>query len=155
MTAAATGTTRPQAGPPRDYRFPFFERVTLANGLGVIVAPVHKLPLVSAAIVVDAGAAAESFGAEGVAQLTARMLLEGTRKRSGDVVGEQFERWGAAVGATADWDAAMLSMTVLVPNLEDAMALFAEVLLEPAFPERELSRIKSERLADLLQLRTI
>ena len=154
MTAAATGTTRPQAGPPRDYRFPFFERVTLDNGLGVIVAPVHKLPIVSAAIVVDAGAAAESFGAEGVAQLTARMLLEGTRKRSGDIVGEQFERWGAAVGATADWDAAMLSMTVLAPNLEDAMALFAEVLLEPAFPDRELSRIKSERLADLLQLRT-
>jgi zinc protease len=154
VTAAATGTTRPQAGPPRDYRFPFFERITLDNGLGVIVAPVHKLPIVSAALVVDAGAAEESPGAEGVAQITARMLLEGTRKRSGDVVSEQFERWGAAVGATADWDAAMLSMTVLVPHLEEAMALFAEVLLEPAFPERELSRIKSERLADLLQLRT-
>jgi zinc protease len=154
LTAAATGTMRPQAGPPRDYRFPFFERITLDNGLGVIVAPVHKLPIVSAALVVDAGAAAESPGAEGVAQLTARMLLEGTRKRSGDVVSEQFERRGAAVGATADWDAAMLSMTVLVPHLEEAMALFAEVLLEPAFPERELSRIKSERLAELLQLRT-
>ena len=34
------------------------------------------------------------------------------------------------------------------------MPLFAEVLLEPAFPERELARIKAERLADLLQLRT-
>jgi zinc protease len=154
LTASATTATRPQAGPPRDYRFPSFERVTLDNGLGVIVAPVHKLPIVSAALVVDAGAASESAGSEGVAQLAARMLLEGTRKRSGDEVGEQFERWGAAVGASADWDAAMLSMTVLAPRLEQAMALFAEVLLEPAFPERELSRIKSERLADLLQLRT-
>ena len=154
MTAAATTTTRPLAGPPRDYRFPFFERMTLGNGLGVIVAPVHKLPIVSTALVVDAGAASESAGAEGVAQLTARMLLEGTRKRNGDALGEQFERWGAAVGASADWDAAMLSMTVLAPRLEEAMTLFAEVLLEPAFPERELSRIKAERLADLLQLRT-
>jgi zinc protease len=128
--------------------------VTLDNGLGVIVAPVHKLPIVSTALVVDAGAAAESAGAEGVAQMTARMLLEGTRRRNGDAVGEQFERLGAAVGASADWDAAMLSMTVLAPRLEEAMTLFAEVLLEPAFPERELSRIKSERLADLLQLRT-
>jgi len=154
LTAAATTTTRPLAGPPRDYRFPFFERMTLGNGLGVIVAPVHKLPIVSTALVVDAGAASESAGAEGVAQLTARMLLEGTRKRNGDALGEQFERWGAAVGASADWDAAMLSMTVLAPRLEEAMTLFAEVLLEPAFPERELSRIKAERLADLLQLRT-
>jgi len=153
LTASATTTTRPQAGPPRDYRFPLFERVTLDNGLGVIVAPVHKLPIVSAALVVDAGAASESAGSEGVAQLAARMLLEGSRQRNGDEIGEQFERWGAAVGASADWDAAMLSMTVLAPRLEQAMALFAEVLLEPAFPERELSRIKAERLADLLQLR--
>lgn len=154
MTAAATGSARPQAGPPRDYRFPTFERVTLDNGLGVIVAPVHKLPIVSAALVVDAGAAAEQRGAEGVAQITARMLLEGTRTHTGDAIGDQFERWGAAVGASADWDAAMLSMTVLVPRLADAMALFAEVLLEPVFPERELARLKAERLADLLQLRT-
>lgn len=154
MTAAATVSTRPLAGPPRDYRFPYFERVTLDNGLGVIVAPVHKLPIVSIALVTDAGAAADPVDAYGVAQLTARLLLEGTLERNGDVVSEQFERLGAAVGASADWDAAMLSMTVLAPHLDDAMALFAEVLLEPAFPERELSRLKAERLADLLQLRT-
>jgi zinc protease len=154
LTAPSTGTLRPKAGPPRDYRFPFFERITLDNGLGVIVAPVRKLPIVSAVLVADAGAASEPAGTEGVAQLTARMLLEGTRKRSGDVLSEQFERWGAAVGAFADWDAATLSMTVLAPRLDEAMSLFAEVLLEPAFPERELARIKAERLADLLQLRT-
>jgi zinc protease len=154
LTAAATVSTRPKAGPPRDYRFPYFERVTLDNGLGVIVAPVHKLPIVSIALVTDAGAAADPVDAYGVAQLTARLLLEGTLERNGDAVSEQFERLGAAVGASADWDAAMLSMTVLAPHLDDAMALFAEVLLEPAFPERELSRLKAERLADLLQLRT-
>jgi len=154
LTAATTVSTRPLAGPPRDYRFPYFERVTLDNGLGVIVAPVHKLPIVSTALVVDAGAAADPVDAYGVAQLAARLLLEGTRKRNGDAVSEQFERWGAAVGAAADWDAAVLSMTVLAPHLDDAMALFAEVLLEPAFPERELSRLKAERLSDLLQLRT-
>jgi zinc protease len=153
VTAPVAGTARPQAGPSRAYRFPIFERVTLDNGLGVIVAPVHKLPVVSAVLVSDAGASSEPLGADGVAQITARMLLEGTRKRNGDAVGEQFERLGAAVGASADWDAALLSMTVLTPRLEQAMALFAEVLLEPAFPERELSRLKAERLADLLQLR--
>jgi len=154
LTAATTVSTRPQAGAPRDYRFPYFERVTLDNGLGVIVAPVHKLPIISTALVVDAGVAADPVDAYGVAQLTAGLLLEGTRTRNGDEVSEQFERWGAAVGASADWDAAVLSMTVLAPHLDDAMALFAEVLLEPAFPERELSRLKAERLSDLLQLRT-
>ncbi|HEY7860971.1 MAG TPA: hypothetical protein VIB98_05965, partial [Gemmatimonadaceae bacterium] len=72
MSAVASGPARPTASAPRDYRFPFFERVTLDNGLRVIVAPVHKLPIVSAALVVDAGASAEPAGADGVAQLVAR-----------------------------------------------------------------------------------
>jgi zinc protease len=154
LTGPAGAVTRPRPGAPRDYRFPFFERVSLDNGLGVIVAPVHKLPVVTAALVLDAGAASEPAGAEGVAQLAARALLEGTRRRDGNAVGEQFERWGAAVGASADWDATVMSMTVLAPRLADALALFAEVALEPAFPERELARLKAERLADLLQLQT-
>ncbi len=154
MSTSASSPARPRAGPPRDYRFPFFERVTLDNGLSVIVAPVHKLPIVSVALVADAGASSESPGADGVAQLTARALTEGTRRRNGDALGEQFERWGAAMGAAADWDAAVVAMTVLVPRLDEAMALFAEVVLEPVFPERELARLKAERLADLLQLQT-
>jgi zinc protease len=154
LTGPAGAVTRPRPGAPRDYRFPFFERVSLDNGLGVIVAPVHKLPVVTAALVLDAGAASEPAVAEGVAQLAARALLEGTRRRDGNAVGEQFERWGAAVGASADWDATVMSMTVLAPRLADALALFAEVALEPAFPERELARLKAERLADLLQLQT-
>jgi zinc protease len=154
VSTSASSPARPRAGPPRDYRFPFFERVTLDNGLSVIVAPVHKLPIVSVALVADAGASSESPGADGVAQLTARALTEGTRRRNGDALGEQFERWGAAMGAAADWDAAVVAMTVLVPRLDEAMALFAEVVLEPVFPERELARLKAERLADLLQLQT-
>ena len=154
MSAIASGPARPTAGAPRDYRFPFFERETLDNGLRVIVAPVHKLPIVTAALVVDAGASAEPANADGVAQLVARGLLEGTRSRTGDALGEQFERWGAAVGSSADWDSAIISATVLAPRLDEAMALFAEVVLEPVFPERELARLKAERLADLLQLQT-
>jgi zinc protease len=44
-------------------------------------------------------------------------------------------------------------VTVLASRLSDAMALVAEVVLEPAFPERELERLKSERLAEILQRR--
>jgi zinc protease len=44
-------------------------------------------------------------------------------------------------------------MTVLSSRLSDAMALLAEVVLEPAFPERELERLKAERQAEILQRR--
>jgi len=142
---------RPAPGAPRPYHFPTFERVTLENGLGVIVAPVRALPMVTVMLVSDAGASAEPAGREGVANLTARALLEGTKRRGTDVT-ELFERLGTSIGAGADWDVATVAMTTLTPRLEEAMELFGEVILDPSFPERELARLKAERLSDILQL---
>jgi zinc protease len=69
------------------------------------------------------------------------------------VLTESLERLGASVVADAEWDSGALTMTVLASRLSEAMALVAEVILEPSFPERELERLKAERLAEILQLR--
>jgi zinc protease len=115
--------------------------------------PVRKLPVVTVSLVADAGATAEAPGQEGIARLTARALMEGTRARTGDALTEGLERLGASLDADAEWDSSALSMTVLTNRLSEAMALVAEVVLEPAFPERELERLKAERLAEILQRR--
>ena len=121
--------------------------------MSVIIVPVRKLPLVTVSLVIDAGAVAETPGQDGVAKLTARALLEGTRARTGDALTEGLERLGASLEGDAEWDSSALSMTVLSSRLSEAMALAAEVVLEPAFPERELERLKAERLSEILQLR--
>ena len=115
--------------------------------------PVRKLPVVTVSLVSDAGATAEAAGREGMARLTARALMEGTKARTGDALTEGLERLGASLDADAEWDSSALSMTVLTNRLSEAMALVAEVVLEPAFPERELERLKAERLAEILQRR--
>jgi zinc protease len=145
---------RPQPGPPRTYHFPRFERRTLANGLRLVVAPVTKLPIATVILVAEAGATADPAGREGLAQLTARALLEGTSRSDGAQLTERFERLGAAVDASAAWDASIVRMTVLSSRLAEALALFGETVLDPAFPEREVERLKAERMAELLQLRT-
>lgn len=154
MTSPAAGSSqRPAPGPARPYHFPHFERATLDNGLSVVIVPVKKLPVITVSLVADAGAVTEPAGQDGIARLTARALLEGTRSRTGDALTERLERLGAAVDADADWDSSALTMTVLTSRFSDAMALVAEVVLEPAFPERELERLKAERLAEILQRR--
>lgn len=115
--------------------------------------PVSKLPVVTVSFVSDAGAVAEPRGRDGVARLTARALLEGTTARNGDALTESLERLGASMEADAEWDSGILATTVLSARLSDAMALVAEVIREPAFPERELERLKAERLAEILQRR--
>jgi zinc protease len=108
---------------------------------------------VSVIAVVDAGASVEREGQEGVAALTAQLLLEGAGGLDGAALTDRFERIGTAVDAHADWDAATVSLTVLADRLPDALALVRDLLRAPGFPEREVARLKDERLAELLQLR--
>ena len=150
---SAQKSPRPSPGPQRDYHFPRFVRRRLDNGLELIVATVTKLPLVTVAVVVDAGAVCDSVGQEGVARLTAKLMLEGTEKYDGAALTEKFERLGASVDAEADWDEAAVTMTVMSDRLPAAFDLLGEVLRTPAFPQREVDRLKAERQAELLQLR--
>jgi zinc protease len=153
MTTAET-RTRPSPGPSRSYRFPEFERLTLDNGLSLVVAPIAKLPVVTALALIDAGAAADSPNKEGVALLTARALAEGTEQRDGADLAEQFERLGTALDTTADWDSATARITVTSERLSAALGQLAEVIRTPTFPDREIERLKQERLAELLQQQT-
>ena len=155
MSGAASSTSeRPAAGPPRAYRFPRFERRTLPHGMDVIVAPVTKLPLATVLLVVEGGASADPVGAEGLATLTAQLLLEGTtRVPDGAQLTERFERLGAGIDAHATWDAALVRMTAMTDRLERALALFGDVVMSPTFPEREVERLRAERLAEILQQR--
>ena len=147
-----TLASRPQPAEPRPYSFPAFERRRLANGLGLIVAPVHKLPLATLTLVVEGGASWDPPDREGLARLAAKALPEGTAQRTGVDLTEALERLGTSIESGTDWDAAVITMTVMTKRLREAMALLAEAVVAPAYPEREIGRLKSERLAELLQL---
>jgi zinc protease len=144
---------RPAPRAPRPYHFPSFERRRLPNAMQLVVAPVSKLPVVTVLMVTEAGATTDPAGRDGLAQLTARLLPEGTRRSSGTEFTEQLERLGASVEAHADWDVGVARVTVLTEHLDEAMQLFGEMLRTPAFPVREVERLKAERLAELLQIR--
>jgi zinc protease len=144
---------RPAPGIPRPYRFPSFERHALPNGLRLVVAPISKLPLVTITVVNDAGAVSDPANGSGLAQLTAKLLLEGTTSAEGGAITDRFERLGASIEAHADWDVAAVTVTTLKEKLLEAFTLLGEVLRAPAFNEREVERLKGERLAELLQQR--
>jgi zinc protease len=119
----------------------------------LVIAPVSKLPVVTLLMVIEAGATTDPAGRDGLAQLTARLLPEGTAQSNGVEFTERLERLGATIEAHADWDVAVARVTVLTEHLDEAMQLFGEMLRTPAFPEREVERLKAERLAELLQIR--
>jgi len=103
-----TIATRPTPGPAREYHFPAFTRSVLANGITVIVARVTKLPLVSVATVIDATALDDFREKEGLAELTAQSLREGTEERNGVRLALDLEKLGTSLEAGADWDGTVL-----------------------------------------------
>ena len=156
-TAGAATTTartsRPAPLSPRPYHFPRFERVQLHNGLQLVVAPMRKLPIATVVALIDAGAVCGFRGKEGIAGLTSELLLEGTGEFNGVELTERLELLGTSIDPSANWDGTWLTFTALKERLAPALSLLAKVIRQPAFPEREVERLKAERLADLLKLR--
>jgi zinc protease len=145
---------RPKAGPTRSYHFPDFDDETLPSGIRLVTAPVVKLPIVTVLVLVDAGSANDPAGKEGIAALTAGTLLEGSSRFDGAELTERFEQLGTSIDSGADWDSAFIKITTLSDKVEEATRLLGEVISSPVFPEREVERLKAERLAELLQLET-
>jgi zinc protease len=144
---------RPPAGRPRRYRFPAFSRARLANGVTVIVAHLPGRPLLAAHLLLEGGAGSEPAERAGVTSLAARGLSEGTARRDAIQLVEAAERLGADIHADAGWEAVALSLEVPRTRFAPAIALLAEMVLEPSFPEREIERLRDERINDLLQAR--
>ena len=144
---------RPVPGPAREYHFPAAERSTLGNGLAVVVAPMPRLPIATVLAVTDAGAVWDTPAARDWRSSSRSCCRRVPAQLEGAELAEAFERLGATMESSADWDAAVLSMTVTSAHLAPAFALFSDVLRRPVFREREIERLKAERLAELLQLR--
>jgi zinc protease len=144
---------RPVPGKPRAYRFPVTERRTLDSGVRVAVARLEQHTLVSCmAVFHRAGAHDDPPGREGLAQLTASMLLEGSESRDGSALADYFESLGSSLSASSDWDSTILSFTVQPKHLDAALRGLRDVVRHPAFRQRDLSRLQAEHRAARLQI---
>jgi zinc protease len=146
-----TGAKRPAPGIPRDYSFPSIERSALSNGMRIAVASMPRLPLVTVLVLVDAGASCDAAGGEGAASLTVGALSEGTTRLDGAMLAEKFESLGTGLVSGSDWDDATAQIAVTPERLETAIALLGEVLMTPAFAQKDVERLKAERLSELMQ----
>ncbi|MGH7674851.1 MAG: M16 family metallopeptidase [Gemmatimonadales bacterium] len=153
LPAQVDRTRPPAAGSLRPYRFPQVERVQLGNGLQVLVVERPALPIVTLSLVLPAGAELDPAGQGGLAQLAARLLTEGTKTQTAAQIAESLEGLGGTISSSAGWDAAFVQVTVLARNADPAMRIMADVTVNASFPEREVERLKNQRLAEIQQQR--
>lgn len=147
-------STPPPVAPIRTFRFPKVERRLLDNGVALYSADRGDLPLVTVRAVIDAGAATEQSGEEGLAWLTANALAGGTAQRSGEALAWELERLGAELDTFTTWDAVNVELTTRADRIADALGLLAEIVRRPAFPPHEVERMRNEQLAEILRRST-
>ncbi len=146
-------THPPAPGPLRPFHLPDVEERRLAGGLELRLLPDGRVPLVSGVLVMACGEAAVPEAKAGLAGLTGEALLGGTLRRGGAELAEALERQGTSFHVSTGWDAASVSFTCTAERLDETLGLLAEVVREPAFPEREVERVRRQRLAALAQRR--
>jgi predicted Zn-dependent peptidase len=147
-------TTPPRPGPAAPVAPPTPVVRKLANGLTVMYVRRAEVPTVQGTLVVrGAGSTDDPAEIPGLASFTASMLDEGAAGRSSLQLADALETLGADLSANAGWDATQVNLYALRGNFAEALQLMADVVARPDFPEREVSRLREERLTALARSR--
>ena len=114
-------------------------RQQLPNNLVWLFSPQTELPLVTLQLLIKAGTLEDPPGKEGLANLTAALLRNGTKSRSSAKIAEELDFMGASLSFSGGDDFATVSLTVLKKDLGPALDLLKDILMNPTFPAAEVA----------------
>ncbi len=148
--AAAAPSDRsavPEPGPPHDLKLPRLREDKLSNGLRILVAERHDIPVVNFWLDVNAGYAADQTALPGTARLTSALLTGGTSRRTALEINDELLSLGAQLTSRSNLDISTVYLSALKPTLKDVLDLYADVILNPVFPEADFERQRQLQLA--------
>lgn len=123
------------------------QKFDLANGLRLLVKEDHRLPFVEFRAVFKGGVLAETTETNGLTQLTGKLLLKGTARRSAEDIAREIESVGGSLDSYGGNNSFGVNAEVLNGDFHAGLDLLADVLLNPAFPASALEREREVQLA--------
>ncbi|MDT0621653.1 M16 family metallopeptidase [Croceitalea vernalis] len=139
----------PELGPQKNSRFPELQRAELSNGLDIVLAKRTGVPTVVMSLIVDAGYKTDYLSSPGSAALAMNLLDEGTKSMSSLQINEKLQLLGASLSTFSNQDLSNVDMTTLKQSFNSSLDLFADVILNPIFPESEFSRLRAEQINNI------
>ena len=128
-------------------KLPPMQKATLSNGLKIVLAERHSAPVVNFSLLVNSGYSSDTADARGTCSFAQRMLEEGTPTRDSLKIGEELEFLSAEFSASANLDYATVGLNTLKVNMDKSLDIYADLILNPAFPQKEFDRLQRDRLA--------
>lgn len=130
--------------------FPAVERATLDNGTKLVVARRSGVPLVEMTMVLNTGVPADFASVKpGTGSLAMGLLDEGTRHLNGEQLVDALANLGATLQSGGGGETSHISLSALKPRLRETVELYADVILNPAFAQPDIDRLKGQVRADI------
>jgi zinc protease len=158
-TEASSETVDRTLGVPKvesfpELKFPDLQTAKLSNGVEVVLAERNEVPLVQMRWIFPGGFSADqhpSIKRMGATSLMMGMLDEGSAGMSASQIAERAEELGAQLSFGNSLDFSSAGVSALKANLQESIALLAQVMLQPSFDSAELERVKAQTLAGIAQ----
>ncbi|SFK84408.1 M16 family metallopeptidase [Rhodanobacter glycinis] len=134
--------------------FPAVQRGRLKNGIEVVLAERHAIPMVQVQLQFDAGFAADRRHQLGLSRMTGSMLDQGTLNLDSVQIAKQQQRLGAQLGVSMGLDTSNVGVNALSSSLAGALELLADMVRHPAFREADFERQRALALAAIQRERS-
>ncbi len=126
---------------------------TLSNGLTLLTKEDHRLPFVELRLVMKSGLLFENQENNGISELSSKLLLKGTRKRSAEKIAREIESVGGGISTYSGANSMGLSIEVMKSDLPLALDILSDILRESKFDAAEIAREKEAQIAEIRQER--
>ena len=139
---------RPPMGPNPIVKVPEFWTADFDNGLKVIGTENDEIPVVNLQLTINGGHKlnANDLLKSGLARLTASMLNESTQNYTSEEIQEELRKIGSSISVYAGRTQTTVNIRSLKKNLDKTLELAEEILMHPAFVEKEFDRLKKRQL---------
>jgi predicted Zn-dependent peptidase len=161
LTLLCSGLGLAQAKHPSELKYPGLKydppdpkafRTVYAGGIRAYVQEDHGLPLFNITAVFNCGDLYVPKDKAGLGRVLGDQLIKGgTASREGTAIEERIDFLGGSLNFMVQERTAMLSLSVLTKDLDEGLALFFDVLRNPAFREEPLKLAKARFIEQLRQ----
>ncbi len=139
----------PNLPPPRPLQLPKVINFKLSNGLDVYMVENNKVPFITALLGLKTGSVSDPVEKLGLADLTSQMITEGAGKLNSKELASEIDFIGGSITSGANSDFTLVKAQGLSKYTNKLFSLMASVVIDPTFPEDELTLKKTNLIQEL------
>ena len=132
-------------------QLPPFKKLKLPNGMTIILVEQHETPIVDFHVLVRAGSVLDPPNKEGLAEITAQLLIRGTKKRTSDQIATEIDFVGGKLEFVSEQDFSRGQAQFLKKDVAIGLDLISDSLRNPIFPLPEVQKLLRQKIDTVKQ----